>query len=101
MQSSAACAVAGSTSRPNRWETLCALQSLLPLLKKAATDLRRADMVYWLEQADAEVANIIRGHPSDATAIPALIASCPQDRHPVAQAWCMSPAKTRRVHWRR
>ncbi|WP_027037331.1 hypothetical protein [Mesorhizobium ciceri] len=86
MQSSAACAVAGSTSGPNRWETLCALQSLLPLLKKAATDLHRADMVYWLEQADAEVANIIRGHPSDATAIPALIASCPQDRHPVAQA---------------
>ncbi|RUX28441.1 hypothetical protein EOA13_16490 [Mesorhizobium sp. M7A.F.Ca.US.011.01.1.1] len=85
MQSSAACAVAGWTS-PNRWETLCALQSLLPLLKKAATDLRRADMVYWFEQADAEVANIIRGHPSDATAIPALIASCPQDRQSVAQA---------------
>ncbi|MER9436778.1 hypothetical protein [Mesorhizobium sp. M0618] len=85
MQASAACAVAGSTS-PNRWETLCALQSLLPLLKKAATDLRRADMVYWFEQADAEVANIIRGHPSDATAIPALIASCPQDRRSVAQA---------------
>ncbi|MBM0273917.1 hypothetical protein JNZ24_10860, partial [Streptococcus suis] len=83
MQSSAACAVAGSTSRPNRWETLCALQSLLPLLKKAVTDRRRADMGYWFEQADAEVANIIRGHPSDATAIPALIASCPQDRHPV------------------
>ncbi|ESZ25678.1 hypothetical protein X734_17655 [Mesorhizobium sp. L2C084A000] len=77
--------MAGSTS-PNRWETLCALQSLLPLLKKAATDLRRADMVYWFEQADAEVANIIRGHPSDATAIPALIASCPQDRRSVAQA---------------
>ncbi|MER9602323.1 hypothetical protein [Mesorhizobium sp. M0243] len=85
MQSSAACAVAGSTSS-NRWETLCALQSLLPLLKKAATDLRRADIVYWFEQADAEVANIIRGHPSDATAIPALIASCPQDRQSVAQA---------------
>ncbi|RWC52794.1 MAG: hypothetical protein EOS56_17600 [Mesorhizobium sp.] len=84
MQSSAACAVAGP--RPNRWETLCALQNLLPLLKKAATDLNRADMVYWFEQADAEVANIIRGHPSDAAAIPALIASCPQNRHPVVQA---------------
>ena len=86
MQSSAACAVAGSTSRPNRWETLCALQNLLPLLKKAAVDLNRADMVYWFEQADAEVANIIRGQPSDAGAIPALIASCPQNRHPAAQA---------------
>jgi hypothetical protein len=86
MQSSTACAVAGSISRPNRWETLCALQSLLPQLKKAATNLGRADMVYWFEQADAEVANIIRGRPSDATAIPALIASRPQNRHPVAQA---------------
>ncbi|TIW98640.1 MAG: hypothetical protein E5V59_08245 [Mesorhizobium sp.] len=84
MRSSATCAVAGP--RPNRWETLCALQNLLPLLKKAATDLNRADMVYWFEQADAEVANIIRGHPSDAAAIPALIASCPQNRHPVVQA---------------
>ncbi|CAN7254984.1 hypothetical protein [Mesorhizobium sp. LjRoot246] len=86
MQSSAACAVGGSTSWPNRWETLCALQNLLPLLKKAATYLHRADMVYWFEQADAEVASVIRGHPSDAAAIPALIASCPQDRHPVAHA---------------
>jgi hypothetical protein len=84
MQSSAAYAAAGSTFRPNRWETLCALQSLLPLLKKAATDLGRPDMVYWFEQADAEVANIIKGRPSDTTAIPALITSCPQDRHPVA-----------------
>jgi hypothetical protein len=85
MQSSAACAVAGSTSRPNRWGTLCALQNLMPLLKKAATDLNRADMVYWFEQADAEVANIIRGRPTDAAAIPALIASCPQNRHPFAR----------------
>ncbi|MFC3326312.1 hypothetical protein [Mesorhizobium cantuariense] len=61
------------------------MQSLLPLLKKAATDLNRADMVYWFEQADAEVANIIRGRPTDAAAIPALIASCPQNRHPVAR----------------
>ena len=74
MQSSAACAVAGSTSRPNRWETLCALQNLLPLLRKAATDLNRADMVYWFEQADTEVASIIKGRPSDAAAIAALIA---------------------------
>ena len=86
MQLSAACALTGSTSRSNRWETLCALQNLLPLLRKAATDLNRADMVYWFEQADAEIANIIRGQPSDADAIPALIASCPQNRHPVAQA---------------
>jgi len=86
MQSSAACAVAGSASRPNRWETLCALQSLLPQLKKAAADLGRVDMVYWFEQADAEVANIIRGQPSDAAAIPALIASSPRNRHPVAQS---------------
>lgn len=85
MQSSAACAVAGSTSRPNRWETLCALQSLLPFLKKAAADLDRADMVYWFEQADAEVANIIRGRPSDTTAIPALIACSPYNRPPLAQ----------------
>ncbi|MCZ8544229.1 hypothetical protein OOJ09_08570 [Mesorhizobium qingshengii] len=80
MQSSAACAVAGPTSRPNRWETLCALQSLLPMLKKAVADLDRADMVYWFEQADAEVANIIRGRPSDTTAIPALIACSPRNR---------------------
>jgi hypothetical protein len=84
MQSSAACAVAGP--RPNRWETLCALQNLLPLLKKTAADLNRADMVYWFEQADAEVANIIRGHPSDAAAIPALIACSPQHRHSIARA---------------
>ncbi|WP_164757816.1 MULTISPECIES: hypothetical protein [Mesorhizobium] len=51
----------------------------MPLLKKAATDLNRADMVYWFEQADAEVANIIRGRPTDAAAIPALIASCPRE----------------------
>ncbi|MER9307399.1 hypothetical protein NKJ06_28870 [Mesorhizobium sp. M0293] len=86
MQSSAACAVAGSMSRPNRWETLCALQNLLPLLRKAAAELNCADMVYWFEQADAEVANIIRGHPSDAAALPALIACSPQNRHSVARA---------------
>jgi len=63
---------------PNRWETLCALQSLLPLLKRAAAELDRPDMVYWFEQADAELANIIRGRPSDAAAIPALIARSPQ-----------------------
>ena len=80
MQPSAACAVAGPTSRSNRWETLCALQSLLPMLKKAVADLDRADMVYWLELADAEVANIIRGRPSDTTAIPALIACSPRNR---------------------
>jgi hypothetical protein len=85
MQSSAACAVAGLNARPNRWETLCALQSLLPLLKKAAADLDRADMVYWFEQADAEVANIIKGRPSDAGSIPALIASCPQKQHSFAE----------------
>ncbi|QND57419.1 hypothetical protein [Mesorhizobium huakuii] len=76
MQPSVLCAPAGS--RPNRWETICALQSLLPLLKKAAADLDRPNMVYWLEQADAETANIIRGRPSDTAAIPALIASSPQ-----------------------
>ena len=74
MQAPAACAAAGSTLRPNRWETLCALQSLLPLLKRAAADLGSADMVYWFEQADTEVANIIKGRPSDAAAIAALIA---------------------------
>ncbi|UVK42420.1 hypothetical protein BPNPMPFG_004098 [Mesorhizobium sp. AR07] len=84
MQSSAACATAGSTSLPNRWETLCALQSLLPLLKKAATDLGRDDMVYWFEQTDAEVANVIRGRPPDAAVIPALLASSPRNRHPAA-----------------
>lgn len=86
MQSPVACAVTGSTARPNRWQTLCALQSLLPQLKKAAADLDCVAMVYWFEQADAEVANIIRGRPSAATAIPAFIASCPPARHPVAQA---------------
>ncbi|WP_095204340.1 hypothetical protein [Mesorhizobium carmichaelinearum] len=75
MQPSALCAAAGSS--PNRWETLCALQSLLPLLKKAAADLDRPDMVYWFAQTDAEIANIIRGRPSDTAAIPALIASSP------------------------
>jgi triphosphoribosyl-dephospho-CoA synthetase len=79
MQPSALCAPAGS--RPNRWETLCALQGLLPHLKKAAADLGHAEMVYWFEQADAEVAKIIRGQPSDTTAIPTLIASSPQGRH--------------------
>jgi hypothetical protein len=72
MQTPALCVPAGS--QPNRWETLCALQSLLPLLRKAAADLGRGDIVYWFEQADAEVANIIRGRPSAAAAIPALIA---------------------------
>lgn len=86
MQSSAACVVAGSTSLPNRWETLCALQSLLPLLKKAAADLDRDDMVYWFEQADAEVANIIKGRPTDTSAIPALIACSPHNRHSLARA---------------
>jgi hypothetical protein len=76
MQPSALCAPAGSL--PNRWETLCALQSLLPLLKKAAADLDRPNMVYWFERADAEIANIIRGCPSNAAAIPALIARSPQ-----------------------
>lgn len=80
MQPSALCAPAGS--RPNRWETLCALQGLLPLLKKAAADLGHAEMVYWFEQADAEVAKIIQGRPSDTTAIPTLIASSPQGRNP-------------------
>ncbi len=70
MQAPAACAAAGST----RWETLCALQSLLPLLKRAAADLGSADMVSWFEQADTVVANIIKGRPSDAAAIAALIA---------------------------
>ena len=79
MQPSALCAPAGS--QPNRWETLCALQGLMPLLKKAAADLGHGEMVYWFEQAGAEVANIIRGQPSDTTAIPALIASSPQGRH--------------------
>ena len=76
MQPSTLCAPAGSL--PNRWETLCALQSLLPLLKKAAADLDRPNMVYWFEQADAEISNIIKGRPSDAAAIPALIARSPQ-----------------------
>ena len=76
MQTPALCAPTGS--QPNRWETLCALQSLLPLLKKAAADLRRGDMVYWFEQVDTEVANIIRGRPSDTAAIPALIAHSPR-----------------------
>jgi len=45
MQPSALCAPAGSS--PNRWETLCALQSLLLFLKKAAADIDWFDMVYW------------------------------------------------------
>ncbi|MFD2052507.1 hypothetical protein ACFSQT_05145 [Mesorhizobium calcicola] len=53
-------------------------------MKNAAADLGRADMVCWFEQADTEVANIIKGRPSDAAAIPALIASCPQNRHVAA-----------------
>ena len=77
MQPSALCAPVGS--QPNRWETLCALQTLLPLLKRAAGDLERPDMVYWFEQADTELANIIRGRPSDTAAIPALIARSPQN----------------------
>lgn len=79
MQPSALCAPAGSL--PNRWETICALQSLLPLLKKAAADLGHVEMVYWFELAEAEAANIIRGQPSDTTAIPTLITSSPQGRH--------------------
>ncbi|QKC88066.1 hypothetical protein EB230_06140 [Mesorhizobium sp. NZP2234] len=79
MQPSALCAPAGS--QPNRWETVFALQTLLPLLKKAAGDLERPDMVYWFKQADAELANIIRGRPSDTAAIPALIARSPQNGH--------------------
>ncbi|WP_202357297.1 hypothetical protein [Mesorhizobium sp. 113-3-3] len=54
---------------------MCAA-SLLPLLKRAAAELDRPDMVYWFEQADAELAN--RCRPSDAAAIPALIARSPQ-----------------------
>lgn len=77
MQPSALCSPVGS--QPNRWETLCALQALLPLLKKAAGGLERPDMVYWFEQADAELAKIIRGRPSDTAAIPALIARSPQN----------------------
>ncbi|WP_167392053.1 hypothetical protein [Mesorhizobium sophorae] len=50
------------------------MQGLLPLLKRSAADLGSADMVYWFEQADTEVANIIKGRPSDAAAIAALIA---------------------------
>ncbi|WP_184872500.1 hypothetical protein [Mesorhizobium sangaii] len=84
MQAPAACAAADPTFRPNRWETLCALQSLLPLLKRAAADIGSADVVYWFEQSDTEVANIIRGRPSEAAAIAALIASCPHNRHPIA-----------------
>ncbi|OBQ63535.1 hypothetical protein A8146_13915 [Mesorhizobium loti] len=76
---SAVCGAGGS--QPNRWETLCALQGLLPLLRKNAADLGRIDMVYWFDQADAEIANIIRGRPSDAAAIPALIASSRQNEH--------------------
>ncbi|TPM25378.1 hypothetical protein [Mesorhizobium sp. B2-3-4] len=82
MQPSALCALAGL--RPNRWEMLCALQNLLPLLRKAAADLDHDDMVYWFEQADAEVANIIRGRPSDTNAIPGLIAHSPRHRHSCA-----------------
>lgn len=77
MQPSALCSPVGS--QPNRWQTLCALQTLLPLLKKAAGGLERPDMVYWFEQADAELAKIIRGRPSDTAAIPALIARSPQN----------------------
>ncbi|TGQ74824.1 hypothetical protein EN829_005230 [Mesorhizobium sp. M00.F.Ca.ET.186.01.1.1] len=80
MQSPAICAAAGPL--PNRWETLCALQGLLPLLKRAAVEIDRTDMVFWFEQADAEVANIIKGRPSDAAAIPALIVRSPQNPHP-------------------
>ena len=76
MQPSALCAPAGPL--PNRWAALCALQGLLPLLKKAAADIDRPDMVYWFAQADAGLANVIRGRPSDAAAIPALIARSPQ-----------------------
>ncbi|MBN9222364.1 MAG: hypothetical protein J0I79_30880 [Mesorhizobium sp.] len=76
MQTPALCTPAGS--QPNRWETLCALQSLLPLLKKTAGELGRDDIVYWFEQAEAEAANIIRGRPSDSTAIPALIVHSPR-----------------------
>ncbi|QPC90229.1 hypothetical protein [Mesorhizobium sp. INR15] len=84
MQPATICSRADTASGPNRWDTLCALQVLLPLLKKAAADLDCADMVYWFERADAEVANIIRGRPTDAAAIPSLIASCPIGRHPHA-----------------
>ena len=69
MQPSALCAPAGS--RPNRWQTLCALQSLLPLLKKAAAELDRPDLVYWFEQADAELATSSgAGHPTPPRSLP-------------------------------
>lgn len=70
----------GSVPGMSRWEILCALQSLLPSLKTAEARLDRAQMAYWLEQADAELANITRDRPSEATTIPALIASCPEGR---------------------
>lgn len=70
----------GSVPGMSRWKILRALQSLLPSLKTAAARLDRAQMAYWLEQADAEVANIIRGRPNDAMTFPALIASCPEGR---------------------
>lgn len=63
-----------------RWEIPCAPQSLLPSLKTAAARLDLTQMGHWLEQADAQVLDIIRDRPSDATIIPALIASCPEGR---------------------
>lgn len=83
MQISGWCGTAHT--RPNRWETLCALQSLLPLLREAAADLGSAEMIYWFELADAEIASIIRGRPSDAAGMPALIARSPQGGHPYAE----------------
>jgi len=76
MQPSALCAPAGPL--PNRWAALCALQGLLPLLKKAEAGLDRPNMIYWFGQAHAELADIIRGRPSGTAAIPALIARSPQ-----------------------
>ncbi|TPK97913.1 hypothetical protein FJ938_25855 [Mesorhizobium sp. B2-4-14] len=68
--------------RPNRRETPCALQGLLP--EKAAAEPDRTDMVWRFEQANAEAANI-GGRRSDPAVIAALIAGSPQNEHSCAE----------------
>lgn len=64
--------------RPLRWETLCALQGLLPQLRRSAARLGQAELAYWLEQAEIEARNIVKGRQGDVGALPALIAASPR-----------------------
>ena len=64
--------------RPNRWETLCALQGMLPQLRRNAARLGHAELAYWLERAEIEARNIVKGRQGDVGALPGLIAASPR-----------------------